>query len=218
MAKKRVYHQEYKILIAIPAPMGDKKIAENTSAFCEINAMHKIAVRDAVQARVPEVARNTLIDRFLNDPMYKDMTHVFFLDADTCPFNPYALRVLRGLDKDVISMVTPTFWEDEKKFRWNVKVDDGSTLGRALEIDELPNKLFKCHAVGGSAILVRRNVLEKLEKPYMKTTWNEDITNFQQGEDYYFCQKIKEAGFDLWVDPEIVCKHFHTVDLLEMMG
>ena len=35
-------------------------------------------------------------------------------------------------------------------------------------------------------------------------------------EDIYFSEKVREAGFDLWVDPAVQCHHFHTIDILEV--
>ena len=32
-----------------------------------------------------------------------------------------------------------------------------------------------------------------------------------------FCEKIRELGYKIWVDPHVQCHHFHMLDMLEMI-
>ncbi len=56
-----------------------------------------------------------------------------------------------------------------------------------------------------------------MSKPYQKSVMNESHDEFVTSEDYYFCNQIRKAGFDIWIDPTQMCSHFHTVDLLEIV-
>jgi hypothetical protein len=53
-----------------------------------------------------------------------------------------------------------------------------------------------------------------MEPPYQKVTYDESHIEYTQSEDYYFCDKIRAAGFDIWVDPTIMCHHWHTMDMM----
>ena len=66
-------------------------------------------------------------------------------------------------------------------------------------------------------MLVRRDVLERMEKPYMKSEYDHDEVDFVKGEDYYFCEKARELGYKIWIDPHIQCHHFHVMDMLEII-
>jgi GT2 family glycosyltransferase len=204
------------VLIAVPVPIKTREINDLLSGFCEAAAFRHIAVRESTHGRVPETVRNTIIHDFLNQPEYKRFTHLMFLDADTVPVNPYAIEKLLSHNKDVVAGITPIYWKQSQHFTWNVKCMFEGGLVRHLELEEMPTKPFTCLAVGGTTILLRRRVLEKLSPPYQKTIWNDDITAFTQGEDFYFCDQIRQAGFDIWVDPDVVCRHFHTLDILDL--
>lgn len=59
----------------------------------------------------------------------------------------------------------------------------------------------KADVCGFGCVLMHRDLVEKIEYPYFKTI-SDDCS-----EDFYFCVKAKEAGFQLWADPSL--KIFH---------
>lgn len=175
-----------------------------------------------VGCKLPEFGRNKSMAEFLRLPGMAKKTHIFFLDADTEPADKYAIERLMTLDKDVACGVTPIKLGTDKTFSlgWNVqrRKEDGSHEN--YDIDELPKKPFRIDRVGGTTVLVKRHVIEKLAEmdgPFQKSEFNEDVTNIKLSEDYYFSQKITEAGFQIWCDPAVVCHHYHNIDILDMM-
>ena len=60
--------------------------------------------------------------------------------------------------------------------------------------------------------LIKTEVFDNIEWPF----WRNGLAFGQKtiGEDVYFCKKLREAGYDLWVDPKLKCGHFREVDLL----
>ena len=153
-----------------------------------------------------DVNRNSLIKTALDDP---NTTHIFFVDSDTIP-PPDAIKRLLAHDKDVIAGVSPLWSKTELAAAWNV-VREGS---KKVAINELPEKPFKALAIGGSTILIKRTVLEKIEPPYFKVLYRED-GSLKVSEDLYFSYMVRKAGFDLWVDPSIKCGHNNPSDLLD---
>lgn len=62
------------------------------------------------------------------------------------------------------------------------------------------NKLIECDAVGFGAVLIKREVLEKIgKKPFMSTCGT--------GEDILFCYKARKLGFHIFMDT--ACKLGH---------
>jgi len=69
---------------------------------------------------------------------------------------------------------------------------------------ELPEHgLTEIHAAGSAGMLVRRYVLEAIDDPWFESHGglNEDLT---------FCQKVREAGFEIWCDVDTRLGHIAT--------
>ena len=207
----------FDILVVVPVPTFDHKVCAALSNFLSgVSARHIGLVR-LIDGRNPENARNAMIDKFLYDDDYKKHTHILFVDADTCPLNPYALEKLLIADKPIISGITPVLWRQNQQtgMFWNVRIPDKP---RNLWLNEVPETgLFKAEYVGASFMLCRRDALEKLSKPYMKLEYDFECIQFKKGEDYYFCEKLRDAGFDIWIDPEVQCHHYHYMDMMEII-
>jgi hypothetical protein len=224
----------FPVLIGVPVPKIDQKITSDLSMFIEACAAQRVAWTCRIPSNLAEYARNKIIDAFLNDPDHKGFTHLLFMDHDTAPVDPYMLNRLLAHDKDVVAGITPIFLpgrvvieeveEDGVKkrirreippsFQWNVQVSDRKGN---LPLNVLSPDLFKAEKVGGTSILIKRHVLEKLPRPFQESTLNKNHDEFIATEDYYFCDQIRKAGFDIWIDPTLMCHHYHTVDLLEMV-
>jgi hypothetical protein len=60
-------------------------------------------------------------------------------------------------------------------------------------------------------MLVRREVLQAVGWPWFEYIY--DKNGGRTGEDIFFVNRVKECGFEIWVNPVIKCKHFHTKDI-----
>ncbi|KKL13004.1 hypothetical protein LCGC14_2530090 [marine sediment metagenome] len=204
---------EAKVLIAMPMPR-DFKMDFEAMRF-SASAMKKGWHWLNCPSVEPTLARNMLIAWFLTKKEFTDFTHLFFLDADTVP-PPNAIERLLLHDKDVVCGLTPLWLR--KTIYWNVQIEEE----RNLHVTKLPTGLTKVRRVGGTTILIKRHVLEKLKFPYFKIVFPDTIEQaietgpMTQGSDYYFCDRITEAGFEIYADPTILCKHVKQVDLLDL--
>lgn len=71
----------------------------------------------------------------------------------------------------------------------------------------IPGTLTSVDMLGTGSILINREVFEDIEPPWFDfdmSRWDEGIYG---GEDTYFSKKCKDAGIDLWVDPDVVSPH-----------
>lgn len=69
---------------------------------------------------------------------------------------------------------------------------------------DLPEEsLTEIHAAGSAGMLIRRRVLETLANPWFAPSPDAGGLN----EDLHFCQKAREAGFQLWCDPSVILGH-----------
>ena len=198
------------IVIGMPVPR-DCKVDIFSAIFCgRLSAHQNVRFIGKVAAEV-EIARNLIIEDALNIP---DMTHIFFLDADTRPPDD-ALAKLLSHNKDVVAGVTPMLMNEHKV--WSVSRGTDNNGGyKWVDYDKLPDELFNVCALGGTTILIKRKVFEAMEFPYYKTVYASPYDRL--GEDIYFANKARKLGFELWVDPSVKCGHQQTRNLADIFA
>lgn len=156
-------------------------------------------------------ARNALAHRFLQS----DCTDLLFVDADI-NFTPQdVLRILAlSGDKDIVAGAYPRRAEDKCFF---------TDIHEPLEFSD---GLLRVERVGTGFMLIRRHVFEKLDEihPEWKFWVNTDQVHHTAffdfkttsegyiGEDYLFCDRASEAGFSIWLDPDINLGHFGSTE------
>lgn len=64
-------------------------------------------------------------------------------------------------------------------------------------------------------MFVRREVLTKMARPIFRIPEHAIRENFASGpaEDFTFCLDAKAAGFHVWTNGDLLCDHWHTVNL-----
>ncbi len=133
-------------------------------------------------------------------------THILFVDYDVLPRSNTLTKLLEH-DKDIVCGTYPII--QKFKVSWCISRCEPFKL---MEIDELPTNPFKVHVGSNGMMLTKMEVFDNIEWPYWKNKYQDD--GVQMGADIYFFEKVKAAGYDIWVDPKITCGHFKMVDLL----
>lgn len=147
-----------------------------------------------------DTARNALV----RIAQQEGADFIFFLDDDTlCP--PGTLfKLMYEMSQrptcDLITAIVPTrseppvptvfkFSEGHKGPYWDWK------YGEVFEID----------ACGMAATLVRLSAFDKVPAPWFVNTRSR--ANASEGEDTYFCRRLREAGGHLFADGKLCCGH-----------
>lgn len=146
-------------------------------------------------------ARNKMVEEFLKT----DCTHLFMIDDDTIPPDN-AIERLLNLDLDVVSGLTPIIDGKEGKItKYNaVDVTDKQIAPKT--------GLHRSRGVGASCLLVKREVFEKIKRPWFRFIYKDDKGNdCFVSEDIYFISLLLQAGITPMVDSEVVCQHFKRV-------
>jgi GT2 family glycosyltransferase len=153
-----------------------------------------------VDSTAVDVARNVLVENFLQS----DCSHLLFLDSDmVLPAN--VLDVLLGRGKDMVSALYVLRKVHRPCYRF---FKDGHY--RAPEKIE-PNKLLEVDAVGLGCCLIKRAVLERLSREHpQKPLFRMDYRGRTEvlGEDAFFCELVRRAGFKIFVDTSVLVGHF----------
>jgi GT2 family glycosyltransferase len=135
-------------------------------------------------------------------------THILFVDADVLP-RVTTLSRLVEMDKDIATGVYPV--TTKSGLSWSVSRED-----RFIPIGELPRDPFKAKWCGFGIVLVKFKVFEKLQWPYWKNEFSPGKVN--KGEDIYFCDKARDAGFEIWCDPKVKCNHIRMANLMSIVN
>lgn len=152
-----------------------------------------------------------------------DFTDLVFVDADM-GWRPADLCRLLAWDASVVGATYPA--RTDVNSRWIVVWPD--------EIKRHESGLLTAKRLGTGFLRVRRDVFERLkvlhpelkyEAPHAssdgekknlfaffdyKLVENADGSRGHLSEDYYFCDLVRNAGFTIWVDPEIYMEHVGT--------
>jgi hypothetical protein len=130
--------------------------------------------------------------------------YVWFVDDDTVPPQNALLQLTYALDQDsdagmisgiVCSKTKPTLPILYK------------TLGQGTYWDWTVGEVFPVEGIGCACTLIRLSVLERLSRPWFKTTETADKI---EGEDIHFCRKLGEAGGKILAHGGVLCKHWNT--------
>jgi hypothetical protein len=155
----------------------------------------------------------------VEDALDVDPEWLLFLDSDVIPPRDVFSR-LRQRDVDVISGLYyvdtperphPAMWRlDEQK--------SPSPVPASRE------GVFNVDAVGLGCLLIRSEVLRDIERPWFRWTRGYDDHPWDlrhQGErpgiseDFYFCHKLVDSGYDIYMDTTVTCLHEKTAFLAD---
>jgi hypothetical protein len=141
------------------------------------------------QTRTIAEIRNDLVELALKE----NPTHILWLDGDEIyPAN--MLDVLLKHDKDIICGWT---WCRAQPIPNLYKM-----VGKWKHKPFIPTrKLVTCDRTGLGQVLVKKEVFEKIPKPWFA------FTEHHQTEDLYFCDKAREYGYTIYADGEMRCLH-----------
>jgi GT2 family glycosyltransferase len=150
-------------------------------------------------------ARNLLAQQ----AMKWNATHIMFVDDDMV-FPAGAAEKLIEADKDIICGLA---YQRRPKFLpciYTIKPDkDGIVQIETIEGVERTG-LIEIDACGGAFVLIKTEVLKKIEFPWY--TWGDKslgiyVDKGGLGEDIGFCVKAKRAGFKIWCDTDLIINH-----------
>lgn len=144
-------------------------------------------------------ARNSACEKALEC----DFQWLMFLDDDVIP-PPDAFFRLAGRDKDIISglyirrndPIAPVMLRESPS---GPQFVDSFTAGDLLDVD----------LVGAGCLLIRRKVIETMKTPWFE--WLVDRKDIPPedrcSEDFAFCRAARRAGFKIYVDTSVQCRH-----------
>jgi len=214
-----------KIFFGLPAydHKVSLKMALSLMAFAGVAKEHgiDISVGSLCGCSVVSRARNLIVQDFLET----DCTDLMFIDSDINFQSEDVLRLMSWATvsgRDVVAGV-PRTRDDNRVYIATLDTsDDGNVI-----MDNMG--LVRADRVATAFMLIRREVLVKLKEDHPEWLCHDaktgkhissifDFKNTPEGymgEDFLFCDRAREKGFGVWIDPTIKLGH---MGVREYMG
>lgn len=184
------------IMIAVPAmEMVHAEFAQHLAMSAANLVAHGIKVNCAFNiGSVITIARRNLTDLFLKS----DFEYIWWVDSDMKFPIDTPIRLLKR-NKDVIGV-------NYRRRRFPNANFTGmkGTVGNYSEFVTNDNSppLELIDVLPHGCVLVKREVYEKTPQPHYLQEYIPEH-NLEIGEDIYFCQQVKKAGYEVWCDQEL---------------
>jgi hypothetical protein len=129
-----------------------------------------------------------------DDALETNPTHIMWLDSDMM-FPPDIVERLLDHDLNIVACNYPTRGLPFKGVAYRSIGDWNSWLGN--EVSESGIDLVE--GVGMGCMLVKASVYHHIQRPWFEIKWN-PVHKAHIGEDFYFCTKAREYGYEIAID------------------
>jgi hypothetical protein len=217
------------LFVALPAydHKLSLKLAISLARFAQTAPQHGISIHfgSICGCSVVSKARNRLVADFLES----DATDLLFIDSDI-NFEPEAilrLMAFGGQDKKKgIVAGVPRVRDKDTRYITNLGYDGEKNLtmnGMGL---------VQAEDVATAFMWVRREVFEEMGEAHPEWTYWDDAAGRDQtaffhfevrprgyiGEDFLFCERTRELGYQVWIDPSITLGHMGIQEYVGNFG
>jgi hypothetical protein len=172
-------------------------------------------------------ARNLIAYEFLQS----DCDHLMFIDSDMT-FSPDS--VIRLLAWNQSKAIVGGAYQARKEGKvYILSLDGGEGVNGTegtVSMDQMGN--VKAHRIATGFMMIQRKVFEQMRDAHPE--WAHKDTNSDKilhayfdfkttpqgyiGEDFLFCDRARELGFDIWIDPTIKLGHMGVHEYLSDFG
>lgn len=188
--------KKYSVCIITPCggysvPVKFTKSVVNMVAYSWMCGL-KVYQMGMTERMVVDWARNDLartVKEKINEYTGEKFTHILWLDDDHT-FNPDLAVKLIDHDEDMVSAL---YFGRTSPHYPVVYVKDPNKDYEHFPLVETPNALFQCDAIGFGAMLMKRDVLDRVPEPWFTLDW-------RCGEDIAFCMQAKKHGVKIFCD------------------
>lgn len=179
-------------MIALGIPVGESIQPETLSSLLEL--VRDNDIKEFIVKQSPLVHLNR--EKIVIQALRTNCTHLLFIDTDM-KFGSLILKKLLAHKKDIVGLIY--------RFK-SIPTKPVVYIKKGKFLDEVPRKLFKVYAIGTGCLLIKLSVFKKIKQPWFffgKQTKRQG----GYGEDIWFCNQARKAGFDIWCDGQIEVGH-----------
>lgn len=130
-------------------------------------------------------------------------THILWLDSDMMFPDDIAIKLLSH-KKPIVACNYSTRAEPRKSVAYKTIGDWENWLNSKNET----SKLSQVAAVGMGCMLTDCRIFSKMSAPYFEVQYDEALREWI-GEDFYFCKKSQDLGYDIFIDNQSSMNVYH---------
>jgi len=158
---------------------------------------------NVVKGKYFESAKDRVIDsRNILRKYFLDNEYDYFLslEQDVVPPKDVIERLLKH-GKEITGGLYFYLGDDKKTLLPMLWVHYNDDYAKRLMFNEIPeNELIEVVTCGLGCVLIKREVLEKIEFRHVKDE--------EPWDDLWFCEDARKKGFKVYVDTSVKCKHY----------
>lgn len=145
-------------------------------------------------------------EKLMKAAVDSDATHLMFIDSDVI-FPPDGMEQLLRQQKTVIGgtyrLKNPT-----QKIAAHKPLGTEYGPGREMKLSDTPKGTHEVRAIPTGFMLVDLNAVRNIPQPWFDFSPNDDSF---MGEDVWFCEKLREHGHQIFLDPTIPIGHLGDI-------
>jgi hypothetical protein len=146
-------------------------------------------------------ARNDCVHTFLQS----DASYLFFVDSDAVPsVNAIEQLLSHGFEKKIVSGLCHEIKQDSDGLLKRIPLVLETVKKAEYKIMDVELKgLVKVDATGTICVMIHKSVFKAVEAPWF----------YNRAEDFYFYERAKIAGLQIYVDCDCRVQHFIEVGI-----
>lgn len=196
-----------KVIIAVPSTEhGSMNARTAHSIGCAIIGANGIVIDFLLRLSCDIVSSRTWL---VNAAIKNGATHLLFVDSDMT-FPDDTIPRLLAHDKEIVACEY-----NKREFPLKGVHEPMEDEGYDPTDDATKDKLYKAKYAGTGLMLIKLSIFEKLGLPSEEHPRGNPWFSFGRdsqgalvmGEDVWFCNVARDAGFDTWIDPSIKVGH-----------
>lgn len=166
---------------------------------------------------IPKNAVSNLMKQFEQPPLKQEVIQLFEKSAGRLIEQPPKKHIIGGWYK--LTNASSVIWKNVKHkipTLWSPSRLVANNMINSLAFVE--PSVVRVHKIASGCIMLSREVLEKIE---WRTDWNYRLNFKDKPEEgspvcmcYLFGMDAQDAGYELWMDGSVVCKHLTVPDNL----
>lgn len=182
---------DVKVIIGMPCADSVTMKAKTAHAVgCAIIRSERLVVDFILKISCDIVANRTAL---VKDSIARGATHILFVDSDMY-FPADTIKQLVARDKDIIGVEY-----NKRQFPLELVLDPMA--------EQSKTEPYQAKYVGTGVLLIKLSVFEKMTTDPWFNFGRDSQGQTTLGEDVWFCNVARDAGFDIWIDPTIKVGH-----------
>ena len=195
-----------KVLFAIP--YMDNLCIGLTQVLGDLKKYEDYEVETYLSKQMPvDANRNHMVRHFMENT---NAEYLLFNDDDIVP--PRDILSMISHKKPIVSALCMIM---KKGIPLPLIMEAEGEGFKMMNKDKVDSELLKVDGIGCGSVLIHREVFETIAPPWFLFDRNE-YGEVSLGEDYYFSNKAREHGFQLYVDISKLCGHIKEIDLAQL--